>query len=380
MSGRGLLLVALAAALTVLIAGVSGAFSPTRSSRPDLQEQPLSPVATMAAGATAVATLQPTVQSDTPVPTVIPSPTPSPRPPAATTTARRSAASYFANGILISVYGRAFGTTPAIGRLGNYRDFADMAADLGQFIPAIAPLGDGKTIVPTIQLVYAQAAGCDVGGECPRYLESTGVDLARDYILPASQRGWQVILDTQIGPEDPVDQVQRMIDQGYLNYDNVHVALDPSFAAVGPDSTAPPKGAIDAARINEIQRRLDEHVRRLRLQHRKVLIIHQAGDSRNGRLSIGDPERLATYENVDLVIEVDIPGAPGVKVAAYNQATDPEVATALQYRGLRVFLPNPGAPDARFDLPGLPWSQALGIDETPDGQRVRFRPDLLVIS
>jgi hypothetical protein len=121
MRGRGLLLVALAATLTLLVAGVAGAFSPISSTMPDL------PTAPSPQSATADTTPKPTAVSGTPVPTVIPSPTPSPRPPVPTTTVRRSATSYFASSVLISVYGRAFGTSPSLGRLGNYRNFADMA-------------------------------------------------------------------------------------------------------------------------------------------------------------------------------------------------------------------------------------------------------------
>ena len=63
-----------------------------------------------------------------------------------------------------------------------------------------------------------------------------------------------MILDSQIGRSDPVAQVRRMMEKGYLQYDNVHVALAPEFH-VYPGHTDPGTriGTIPASQINEVQ-------------------------------------------------------------------------------------------------------------------------------
>jgi hypothetical protein len=70
---------------------------------------------------------------------------------------------------------------------------------------------------------------CTGKGDC---LESLGEDIVEKYIKPAAARGWEVILDTQLGHSGPVEQVQRMIAGGYLKCENVHVPLDPEFHAL----------------------------------------------------------------------------------------------------------------------------------------------------
>lgn len=317
-----------------------------------------------------------------PTPTPIP-PTPTPVPPTPTPTPQ-AATSLLADSTLLAIYGRAFGVAPILGRLGNSHNFADVAADVGQFSGRVAALNDGKKVVPAIHLIYGLAIPCPPNDDCLLYLEGTDPEIVKHYIEPAAARGWQVILDTQLGRSDPVTQVQRMIDKGYLNYDNVQVALDPEFHSVpGHDIPGIPIGTVQASDINKVQQMLDEHVRKMRLPHKKILIVHQFGDKNVNDgvpFMIQNKETLKTFENVDLVIDADGVGHPDSKATKYNRITDPEVYPMIQWRGIKLFLPNPHELAGHYDQPQMSIEEAMGQAETPGGYRIKLKPNIIILA
>ena len=149
---------------------------------------------------------------------------------------------------LFAVYGRGFDWAPILGHLGTYKDIYAMAADTKTWIPKIAAANGGKGVVIGIDLIYGLAIPCKGTRNCLEYFDQGTRDLVATYIKPASERGWTVILDTQLGQSDPVTEVQRMIDRGYLKYDNVHVAIDPEFHVVpGHDPPGIPIGTVTAS-------------------------------------------------------------------------------------------------------------------------------------
>lgn len=316
-----------------------------------------------------------------------PSPTPTvaqPTTPAPTPTPKPKPVSYLEDGTLLTAYGRAFGVAPILGRLGSYQSFADMAADIRHFYDPVAELNDGKTVIPALHFIYALAIPCTPGDDCLLYLEGTVDDVEKDYIQPAAARGWQVILDTQLGRSDPVTQVKRMIAKGYLNYDHVHVAIDPEFSSVpGEDIPGIPIGTIDASEVNAVQELLDEHVRRLGLRHKKILIVHQFGDANvddGVPFMIRNKKNLRTYENVDLVIDADGFGTPDSKVSKYNRITDHEVYPFIRFRGIKIFPFNPHEEAGHLDKPLMTFRQIFGLDPTPGGLRMRYKPDVIIVA
>ncbi|MGH2458782.1 MAG: hypothetical protein ACRDIY_07940, partial [Chloroflexota bacterium] len=232
----------------------------------------------------------PTATSDPPTPTVAPTP--------------GQAVSWLDNVTLLGAYGRAFGVAPILGRLGMYDNTAQMASDMEKFSTSIRALNGGKPVLIEIHLIYALAMPCEANSDCLFYLEGADPHIVDDYIKPAQQRGWLVVLDTQLGRSDPVTQVQRMIDKGYLKYDNVEVALDPEFHVV-PGHLRPgiPVGTITAQQVNDAQALLDEYVQKEHLPHRKILMVHQFGDKlvNDGvPFMIQDKTDVKDYDNVDL--------------------------------------------------------------------------------
>jgi hypothetical protein len=288
------------------------------------------------------------------------------------------------DGTLLTIYGRGFGIAPILGLLGGYKGFDDMERDVQKrFYPGIKANNGGKPIVPVVHLIYALAMPCVPNDDCLLYLEGAKVDLVKDYIEPAQKRGWEVILDSQLGRSDPVTQVKRMIDKGYLKYENVHVALDPEFHSY-PNRQTPgiPVGQIEAAQINEAQQILDEYVRKQGLKRRKMLMVHQFGDPEvNDGVPnmIQNKKTLKTFPTIDLVLDADGFGGADSKASKYNQMLNEKVYPFIQFRGLKLFTPNGEAPN-HYDKPQMEWEAVFGKKDTPGGIRIRSAPNVVVIA
>jgi len=283
---------------------------------------------------------------------------------------------------LFTVYGRGFGVAPILGRLGQYKDIDEMAADTRSWVDRISAVNGGKDVITGIHLIYALATPCTSGGDCLNYL---GDNIVSKYIQPAAERGWVVILDDQLGRSNPVAQVKRMIDHGLLKYDNVHVALDPEFHVVlsGQSDPGIPIGTVQAAQINDVQEILDQYVESENLKTKKILIVHQFGDSavRDGvPFMIQDKKTLRDYDNVELVIDADGLGSPCIKVHKYDLMTSSRTYPFLHFRGIKVFFPNRWEHAGHYDKPPMTVDQVFGIVPVPGGLCMEPKPNLIIIA
>jgi hypothetical protein len=294
------------------------------------------------------------------------------------------AQSILTDNTLFTVYGRSFAHAPILGRLGAYRGFADMDKDIKPWIQGIQKRDDKKGVIPALHLIYAMATPCTDTKDCLLYLDGGGLDLAKTYIEPAAKRGWMVVLDTQLGKSNPVQQVKRLIDKGYLKYENVAVALDPEFHVyAGKETPGQPIGIVSASQINEAQEMIDEHVRTQNLQKKKILIVHQFGDPNvddGVPFMIKDKPGLKTYDNVEMVIDMDGLGKQAVKVIKYNKITDSKVYPFIKFRGIKVFFRNRWEKHGHFDKPPLNLDQIFGLKKVRGGAIMQNKPDVVIIA
>ncbi|MBI3966942.1 MAG: hypothetical protein HY329_15015 [Chloroflexi bacterium] len=297
----------------------------------------------------------------------------------------RAGGTLFERNTMFTVYGVAFDTAPILGILGQYKDFDHMARESEKYVKAIDANNGDKGVITAIHLIYGMAIPCDPGDDCLLYTEGRDIDLVKEYIEPAAKRGWHVILDTQLGMSDPVTQVKRMIDKGYLKYENVHVALDPEFRA-RPGQKLPgiPIGTVDASEINAVQKMVDEHAAANGLRSRKMVMVHQFGDPNVNDgvpFMIGNKKTLDTsFKNVDLVIDADGFGGPDSKINKYNLMTDAEVYPMLKYRAIKIFYPNRWEQAGHHDTPPMEYDVVFGHKESPGGTRMKWMPDVIVIA
>jgi len=259
-----------------------------------------------------------------------------------------------------------------------------MSDDVSPWLSEIKQHNDNKGVMPGLHLIYAMAMPCVPEDDCLLYLEGTVKDIVGTYIEPAAKRGWVVVLDTQLGKSNPVQQVKRMIDKGYLKYDNVHVAIDPEFhVCSGRETPGIPIGTVEASQINEVQRMLSDYVAAEKLPTKKILIVHQFGDANVNDgvpFMIRHKEALKTYDNVDLVINMDGLGAQALKIVKYNKITDATVYPFIKFRGIKVFFPNRWEKHGHYDTPPLTVDQVFGQEKVQGGASMKTKPDVIIIA
>ena len=284
---------------------------------------------------------------------------------------------------VFAVYGRGLGLAPILGRLGAYKDFDSMAAGIREFITQVASLDGRKPVLPGAELIYAMGIPCKGKEDCLDYLDNSA-NLIDTYIKPAAQRGFLVILDTQLGRSDPATQIRRMIEKGYLDYNNVHVGIDPEFH-VYPGDTVPgtPTGTVTAEQINEAQKILSDYVDSRNLRTKKILIVHQFGDPavHDGVPDmIRNKKSLLTYPDVELVIDADGLGTPYVKVHKYNLITSSRIYPCVHFRGIKVFFRSPLEKNGHYDKPPMTMQQVFGAVAVPGGIRIDAQPNVVIIA
>ncbi len=282
---------------------------------------------------------------------------------------------------LLAIYGRGLGVAPILGVLGTYHSFDELAAATRDRTHAIEAVNGDKRVTDAVHLIYAMATPCKPGSDCLDYL---GSNIVQKYIQPAAARGWAVILDSQLGRSTPVEQVRRMIDRGYLQYDNVHVALDPEFhVRAGHDDPGIPIGTVEASQINDAQELLDRYVREQNLRTKKILIVHQFGDPtvHDGvPYMIQNKKELRMFPNVELVIDMDGLGSPELKVRKYDLITDSRVYPFLRFRGIKIFYRDPGETHGHFDKPPMTVDEIFGVTPVPGGRRMAPKPNVVIIA
>jgi hypothetical protein len=285
---------------------------------------------------------------------------------------------------LFTVYGRAFGYAPILGKLGSYRSFEDMRKDIRPWIQGIQERNDKKGVIPALHLIYAMAIPCTSNGDCLIYLESIEKDLVETYIEPAARCGWMVVLDTQIGRSTPVEQVRRIIDMGYLEYENVAIALDPEFHIdEGNQMPGTPTGIIHSSQINHVQQLLDDYVQTHNQSKKKILIVHQFRDANVNdgvHPMIQDKKDLEIHDNVDLVIDADGFGEPVLKVKKYNGMTNSQVYPFIKFRGIKIFFQNPWDKREHFDKPPMDLNQIFGLEPVKAEIQMENKPDVIIIA
>jgi hypothetical protein len=285
---------------------------------------------------------------------------------------------------LFTVYGRSFERAPILGRLGTYKSFEDMEMDIRPWIQGIQKRNNQKGVIPALHLIYAMATPCIPDDDCLLYLEGKDKNLVRTYIESAAKRGWMVVLDTQIGRSTPVQQIQRIIDKGYLEYENVAVALDPEFHVYeGEDRPGAPIGTIHSSQINQVQQLLHDYVRAHGQLKKKILMVHQFGDANVNDgvpFMIQDKKDIKTYDNVDLVINADGLGEPALKVIKYNRMTDARIYPFIKFRGIKIFFPNCWEKNGHFDKPPMDLDEIFGMKPVKGRLRMETKPDVIIIA
>ncbi|MDR0377628.1 MAG: hypothetical protein LBH70_07525 [Spirochaetaceae bacterium] len=164
-------------------------------------------------------------------------------------------------------------------------------------------------------------------------------EILQQYIQYALEKDILVIIDHQIGRYSPEDAIGKLLP--YLQYPNVHLALDPEWRTLKPMKEI---GVVTADEVNEVQRVMSDYIRQQNIQGERLLVIHQF----NWRM-ISERENVKTnYEGVQLVHCADGFGTPSVKRQSYAYNAQ---ARNMPIKGFKLFY--------NFDIPGAGWDNPL---------------------
>jgi hypothetical protein len=234
--------------------------------------------------------------------------------------------------------------TSGLGVLGRW-SATEAARQVQARAEAFDRLNGDRDVVPAMELIYGMVtAEAGPRGDHVAYLSD---DEVQPYLDAAEELDQQVILDLQIGRNDPSSEIGRIAH--LLEDPRVHVAIDPEYA-VGPQGVPlQTLGRITGEELNEVQ----EAVRRIVDEHDlppKMVIVHQFMDE-----TIVGGEAIRRVDGVDLVLNMDAWGDVAAKKRMYEHFAAKPWAHNRSYN---VFLQLDSAISSEEEL--------LGLEPVPD--------------
>jgi hypothetical protein len=243
---------------------------------------------------------------------------------------------------ILAFYGHPL--SERMGILGRY-SITDLDARLSALADEYRAVNGGREVRKAFYLIYGTVWP---GGDIGILRES----VLREYIQYALERGILIFIDHQIGRYQPEDALRRMLP--YLNYPNVHLALDPEWRTTKPMREI---GTVTGEEINQVQQIMEDYIIENGLPGERLLVVHQF----NWQM-IKNRERVKTdFKRVRLVHCADGFGNPSLKRAsyAYNARAD-----NIPIKGFKLFY-NFGIPGAGYDEPLLTPRQVVELKPRP---------------
>jgi hypothetical protein len=172
------------------------------------------------------------------------------------------------------------------------------------------------------------------------------------YVEYARQHDILVFLDHQIGRYDPVDSLKRMLP--WLQYSNVHLALDPEWRTTKPMREI---GTVTADEINRAQEAMESYIVENNIPGERLLVIHQF----NYVMIKNRDSVKSDFNRVRLVHCADGFGAPQVKRGSYAYNAQ---ASNIPVKGFKLVY-NFGIPGAGYDHPLLTPKEVYALTPRP---------------
>lgn len=269
-----------------------------------------------------------------------------------------SPTSPYYNSIWLTYYGRP--GIPIMGILGTDDPITVTALLREQAARYDAANGPDLSVRPAFHLVYGMATKRP--GDDGMHLNYLADDIVMQYIEIGRREGIDVILDIQIGAYTPAESTRRALP--FLEYPNVHLAIDPEFAMTVPGQAWPgnPIGYVTAEQVNEVQRVMAEYLREREIAGTRILLVHQFQQS-----MIENKEDLdSSYPEVALTLSVDGFGSPYAKITKYNALVD----DSTPFTAFKLFYD--------WDVPLLNERQALGSEPGLVGYSIGVTPNMII--
>jgi hypothetical protein len=233
------------------------------------------------------------------------------------------------NNDILAFYGHPLSRN--MGILGRF-SIEELDKKLSELAEEYAAANGGRGIRKAFYLIYGTVwPGGDIG--------ILREDVLVKYIEYALRHNILVFLDHQIGRFDPIDSLKRMLP--YLEYPNVHLALDPEWRTSKPMEEI---GTVSAEEINQAQKVMEDYIIKNRIPGERMLVIHQF----NWRM-ISNRDRVQSgFAKVRLVHCADGFGSPHLKRSSYAYNAQ---ASNIPVKGIKLFY--------NFNIPGAGYDQPL---------------------
>lgn len=179
------------------------------------------------------------------------------------------------------------------------------------------------------------------------WVANTDTDWLDLYTEFTAANNMVLLLDVQMGRKEPKEDYERL--EPWLQYDHVHLGIDPEFKMWGDEVPGQDLGNVTGAQVTEAQQWLVDLANRYGTS-RKTLVVHQFTSG-----MIEDKESIAPMNGVDLVIDMDGWGSPAQKLATWDTIipSDP-----IEYNGIKLFYGQ--------DEPLMSAADVMALEPTPD--------------
>jgi hypothetical protein len=166
-----------------------------------------------------------------------------------------------------------------------------------------------------------------------------GEEILKRYVEYGMKNDILVFIDHQIGRYDPISSLKRMLP--WLQYPNVHLALDPEWRTTKPMQEI---GTVTAEEINRAQQVMEEYIIANNIPGERLLVIHQF----NWRMIKNREKVDSGFRRVRLVHCADGFGSPHLKRSSYAYNAE---AANMPIKSFKLFY--------NFNIPGAGYDQPL---------------------
>ncbi len=225
---------------------------------------------------------------------------------------------------IVAYYGNFY--SPRMGILGQYPP-DEVIARLKAVAAAWAKADPSTPVVPAVDYIVVAAQGLPGrDGEYRMRMPQAQIEKA---VSMASEIQGLLFLDVQPGWSTVQVEVPRL--EPYLKLPNVELALDPEFALVAGKRPGAWRGTLSAGDINFAARFLAKMVQENNLPP-KILVVHRFTER-----MVTDYRAIKPLPQVEIVMDMDGFGSPGLKVAVYKDYIGRQ---PVQFTGFKLFYKN----------------------------------------
>lgn len=250
--------------------------------------------------------------------------------------------SFLLNNDVFALYGKPGAYT--MGILGRY-SLEEIEAVMNDFVERYDAANGSRGIIPAFYIIFGT---CWPEGEIGLLKAS----VVKEYIEFASARGWIVFLDHQIGRYSVENAMEKLLP--WLQYDNVHLALDPEWRTEKPMQEI---GSVSAAEINVAQQMMQDYMIEHALPGRRMLVVHQF----KSKMIQNRSDVRSDFDLVKLIHCADGFGSPKMKKDTYAFNAS---ATNIPLKSFKLFL-KPTVEGAGYDSPLMSPEEVLSLNPRP---------------